>query len=171
MRKGVYAAILGIGLAGTAVLMRGMDTEDITEYAPVFGERHYFKTKTVRGEPFDMREFLKEEEPVVVNYWATWCEPCREETKELQKLYDDGKKVVGIACHDSDDAVKSFLATHPDITYTIVIADDNLIALYKLESFPTTDIVLESATGKPEIVRRISGGASYRQLLKLTKKN
>ncbi|MEM7403987.1 MAG: TlpA disulfide reductase family protein [Pseudomonadota bacterium] len=43
---------------------------------------------------------------VLVNFWATWCEPCREEMPLLQRLYDEfkgrGFEVVGLASDDRD---------------------------------------------------------------------
>jgi len=54
--------------------------------------------------------------PVVVNVWASWCGPCREEFPVLQKLSARyGKKVAffGLNSEDSDDAAKTFLGEEP----------------------------------------------------------
>jgi cytochrome c biogenesis protein CcmG, thiol:disulfide interchange protein DsbE len=54
--------------------------------------------------------------PTVVNVWASWCGPCREEFPVLQKLSARyGKKVAffGINSEDSDDAAKTFLGEEP----------------------------------------------------------
>ncbi len=50
---------------------------------------------------------------VVVNYWATWCAPCRKEMPELSQLHDerDDITVLGLAFEDTDDeAFETFLA-------------------------------------------------------------
>ncbi len=50
---------------------------------------------------------------VVVNYWATWCAPCRKEMPELSQLHDerDDITVLGLAFEDTDDeAFEMFLA-------------------------------------------------------------
>ncbi len=50
---------------------------------------------------------------VVVNYWATWCAPCRKEIPELSQLHDerDDVTVLGLAFEDTDDeAFETFLA-------------------------------------------------------------
>jgi len=54
--------------------------------------------------------------PVVVNAWASWCGPCREEFPALQKLSAQyGKKIafLGINFQDSDDAAETFLGEEP----------------------------------------------------------
>jgi thiol-disulfide isomerase/thioredoxin len=66
---------------------------------------------------------------VIVNFWATWCPPCREEIPELVKLqaaYKDQLQVVGVSEDEaSDDAVKAF--THKfGINYPIVKVSDEI---------------------------------------------
>ena len=50
---------------------------------------------------------------VLINYWATWCAPCRKEMPELSALHDerDDLTVLGLAFEDTDDnAFETFLA-------------------------------------------------------------
>ncbi len=88
---------------------------------------------------------------VVLNYWATWCVPCREEIPEFNRLHEEmaskGVEVVGIAMDDGGvDAVKPFLAKTP-MRYTVGIGTGSFDAL------PVT-IVFDRA-GKP--VQRFNG--------------
>lgn len=63
---------------------------------------------------------------LVVNFWASWCGPCREEMPELSHMHtqylDNNVMVLGIALDNMED-VKAFLESAP-VSYPIFIADD-----------------------------------------------
>ncbi|MGE0080557.1 MAG: TlpA family protein disulfide reductase [Thiohalomonadaceae bacterium] len=60
--------------------------------------------------------------PLIVNFWARWCAPCRTEIPELIQLQDDygaqGLNVVGIAIEDNPAAVREFLKAY-GVTYPV----------------------------------------------------
>ncbi len=68
---------------------------------------------------------------IVLNFWATWCPPCREEMPELSALHEAYKNknvvVLGIAV-DETDAVKEFMEQSP-VSYPIFIAKNESMAL------------------------------------------
>jgi peroxiredoxin len=96
---------------------------------------------------------------VLVNFWATWCAPCRKEIPDLVDLYDElqpkGLEIVGIAVdQEGAEVVKPFVEEQ-NINYPIVLDPDqstekHFEAMYGL---PTTYVV--NPEGK--IVRRILG--------------
>lgn len=62
---------------------------------------------------------------VVVNYWATWCAPCRKEIPDLAKMHDERKDVtvLGLAYEELDDAdFYAFLEDY-DVSYPILKVD------------------------------------------------
>jgi len=68
---------------------------------------------------------------IVLNFWATWCPPCREEIPELSQLQvkylQKNVTVVGIAV-DEIDSVKEFVKATP-INYPIVVDENSGMAL------------------------------------------
>ena len=70
---------------------------------------------------------------VVVNYWATWCVPCRSEIPEFNRIHDElgaqGVEVVGISMdEDGAAAVKPYLEKNP-MNYTIVLGSGSMDSL------------------------------------------
>jgi cytochrome c biogenesis protein CcmG, thiol:disulfide interchange protein DsbE len=64
-------------------------------------------------------------DPVLLNVWATWCPPCREEMPSLQVLHETygprGLRVIGVSVDSrgAESAIRSFTADH-GITFTIL---------------------------------------------------
>jgi thiol-disulfide isomerase/thioredoxin len=82
---------------------------------------------------------------VIVNYWATWCPPCREEIPQLEAFYNANRRdavVLGVNYEDNDPtSLKSFVDEHM-ITYPILQADvDRPTVFGRLYGLPTSFIV------------------------------
>jgi thiol-disulfide isomerase/thioredoxin len=82
---------------------------------------------------------------VLVNFWATWCPPCREEIPELlalKKEFKDRLEIVGIS--EDDDPSESVLkfARQKGMTYPIVMATPELIESYGgVPALPTSFLI------------------------------
>ena len=80
------------------------------------------------GQPKSLRDFLGQ--PLIINFWATWCAPCRREIPLLQQLRHaisaTGLQVVGIAV-DFRSAVADYLRRQP-IDYPLLIGEDQGLA-------------------------------------------
>jgi thiol-disulfide isomerase/thioredoxin len=65
---------------------------------------------------------------ILINFWATWCGPCREEMPMLMDLQskhaDKGLQIVGIALDDAN-AVKNFVQTY-GISYPILVGESDV---------------------------------------------
>jgi thiol:disulfide interchange protein DsbD len=108
---------------------------------------------TLEGAAFD-RSKLKGK-VVVVDFWATWCVPCREEIPAFNKLNDSLKDavIVGVSM-DEDGApiVRKFLQDHP-MKYAVALGAQSINDQLKIEQMPTT--VIYDRAGKP--VQRFEG--------------
>jgi thiol-disulfide isomerase/thioredoxin len=78
---------------------------------------------------------------VIVNFWATWCAPCREEMPVLDEYvtqHSEAVVVLGVAVNESAASVLGFLQETP-VRYPIVIDEQGVIgAVYHVVGYPTT---------------------------------
>lgn len=103
---------------------------------------------------------------ILLNFWATWCEPCRKEIPWLVELHEEYRKrglvVLGVSIDESVELVKPF-AEQLRVTYPILIGknrDDVTDAFGPLLGFPTSVLVTRGGA----ICRRHTGIASKAQL-------
>ena len=81
-----------------------------------------------------------EGKPLVINFWGSWCEPCKEELPAFQSTYDDYQdevEFVGINMKDDLDAARA-MADDFGLTYPLVIGETELETEFDLVGYPTT---------------------------------
>jgi cytochrome c biogenesis protein CcmG/thiol:disulfide interchange protein DsbE len=84
-------------------------------------------------------------EPALINFWASWCGPCREEAPELQRFQRSlhGARLVGVDYTDREDAGRNFVREH-GWSFPVLDDPDGIYgARYHLPGLPTT-VVLDS---------------------------
>lgn len=98
---------------------------------------------------------------VAVNFWATWCPPCRKELPSMQKTYlalkKSGFRIIGVNVGEDWDTVTSFLNNF-SLTYPIVLdTDSSAMQKWNIIGLPTTFIVDKEG----RIIYQIAGGRDW----------
>jgi thiol-disulfide isomerase/thioredoxin len=121
-----------------------------------------FSLKTAKGETIELQDF--QGKVVVINFWASWCPPCRAEIPGLQEVYrkyrPKGLEIVGISLDRDGWKAVSPLVRDMNIEYPVVLGDNDVANAYGgIRAIPTTIIV--DRDGK--IVDRVTGFLDRRQ--------
>lgn len=102
-----------------------------------------FKVTSLTGET-KSRSSLKGK-VVLLNFWATWCPPCKQEIPTIEKLHNEMKgqnfEVFAVSVGESPDTVKKFVAQQK-MTYPIYLDPQNLLSrTYASQGIPTTYLI------------------------------
>ncbi len=97
---------------------------DLTEAATVLPD---FVLSDLNGVPRPISDWSGQ--PILINFWATWCAPCRREMPLLQKLHEEsgnnGLQVIGVAIDHAPDV--SAFTMETGITYPILVGQEDAI--------------------------------------------
>lgn len=99
-----------------------------------------FKLKTLDGKEVSLSSFKGKK--VFLNFWATWCPPCRQEMPELEKLYQESKDsdliILTINLGEDNKTVKSFMDKNKYSFNVALDLDQNVAIKYNIVSIPTS---------------------------------
>lgn len=115
-----------------------------------------FTLHTVDGKSYRMSALKGR--PVIIDFWATWCAPCKSSMPHLSAIQsryrDRGLVVLGLSTDDDDAKAVRRFADRLGVTFSLATADDRVLdAFGPIRGLPTT--VYISRQG--EIVRRVTG--------------
>lgn len=100
-----------------------------------------FTLQTLDGKTASLSDYKGK--VVLVNFWASWCQPCREEMPAIEQAYetykDQGLVVLGVNLKEKTVPVQGFVDNYK-LTFPILMDTDNAVAidLYKVKPIPTS---------------------------------
>jgi cytochrome c biogenesis protein CcmG/thiol:disulfide interchange protein DsbE len=152
----VVIALLVLALLGYAVLA------DPTEPPEVGSPVPDFQLTALDGSPMNLGD--RQGSVVIVNFFASWCAPCRQEAAALEQTWleyqDRGVQFFGIAYKDADSKAQAFLNEF-DVTYPSAVERNNRTArAYGLTGVPETFVVDQQGL----LVRHFLGPITQTQL-------
>jgi peroxiredoxin len=117
-----------------------------------------FQLDTPEGKTITLSEFRGR--PVLLNFWATWCPPCRAEMPFLQELYEDedwqerGLVILAINISEQGEHVRGFMEEN-GLTFTALLdTQEDVTRQYAVGPIPTTFII-----NKDGIIKNVRVGA------------
>lgn len=121
-----------------SVLKKEAEGVELGETAP------NFKLETIGGgDPVELSKLKGN--VVLVNFWGTWCKPCKDEMPAIQKVYeqykDDGFEVVAINMGQSEVQIEPFMTTL-DINLPIALDKNNSVKdIYNVYRMPASFLI------------------------------
>ncbi len=102
-----------------------------------------FTLKTKSGKNLRLNDFRGK--VVMINFWATWCAPCRQELPHMEKLHQDFKDkgfvLLGVNI-DNDSAAAKKMAEEFKLTFPVLYDEKQQTSkLYKLKAMPSTFVI------------------------------
>jgi peroxiredoxin len=143
--KKVVASVLLLVLLAV-VIVQAMEPEEQQDNLPGLnvGEKAPdFELQTLSGESVKLSDFQGKK--VMLNFWATWCPPCKEEMPDMEQFHHEkGKDMIILAVNiDPQLNVKQFV-TKMGITFPILLDEkDKVNTLYQVLTIPTTYFIDE----------------------------
>ncbi|MBI3077481.1 MAG: TlpA family protein disulfide reductase [Deltaproteobacteria bacterium] len=158
--RGVVLAALAVtllwaawpsGVTGSTHLFKALGVEPIKPGTPAPA----FTLRTPEGQKLSLADYRGK--VVFLNFWATWCVPCRLEMPTMEKLHQTyqgrGLVVLAVDIQENPKKVKAFIS-ELKLTFPAVIdATGDVVEAYKIFAVPTT--ILISRQG--EMLGRVTG--------------
>jgi peroxiredoxin len=149
--RGYLEAVIDAGAATTAAFAPGDPAPDFTL---LLDDGRYVRLSDLQGQP------------VVLNFWATWCPPCRAEMPELVKAANAGEDVIVLAVAVKEDrtTVKNFAVEYKLNLPVALDRQGKLSDLYRVQGFPTTYFIDRDGNFTARVVGQMTPDVLAQQL-------
>ena len=113
-----------------------------------------FSLMTLTGEEMSLAK--NKGKILLIDFWATWCGPCRESIPHLVYLHktyrEQGLEVVGLSMDKGDPKAVDHFSKSLDIPYPIAIAPEEIARAYGVNGLPTTVLIDREGKIREKIV-------------------
>ena len=159
-----------LGAALFLGLIAGCSAGAVSTEASLKGSRAPdFELPDLNGQVVSLSDFRGK--PVFINFWASWCGPCRDEIPYIQEIFEDkewidrGLVILAINLGEDSSTVTEFMQAY-GLSFTVLLDSKLHVAQeYNIRPIPTTflidedgiiqDIKIGSFPGKAEIEQRM----------------
>lgn len=99
-----------------------------------------FKLKDLNGKEVSLKDFKGKK--VFLNFWASWCPPCKAEMPDIEKLYQETKDtdlvILAVDLGEDTPTVKNFISKNKYDFNVLLDSDQNVGRMYSITSIPTS---------------------------------
>ncbi|WP_068672647.1 redoxin domain-containing protein [Oceanobacillus sp. Castelsardo] len=161
--KKIIIAVIIVGMLGWAIYDFVINNEVSKEVGTAAGDiAPDFELITLDGETVKLSDYRGSK--VFVNFWATWCPPCRAEMPDMQEFYDtEDIQVLAVnltSTEKSVDDVQKFVDEF-GLTFPILKDDKGEIEqMYKINAYPTSYLIDSNG-----VIRKIALGAMNYEMM------
>lgn len=121
-----------------------------------------FKLKDLNGKDVSLSNLKGKR--VFLNFWASWCPPCRGEMPDIEKLYEETKDsdlvIIAINLGEDKDTARSFINKNNYKFNVLLDSDEDVAQKYSITSIPTSFFIDKNGT----IVAKKIGAMSYEEM-------
>jgi len=159
---------LGLLFAGCSNVSKPALGNNQTEGTQIGNTAPDFQLQSLTGQTFSLENLRGK--PVLINFWATWCPPCRGEMPYIQEIYEEwsgnGLVVMAINIGESSSTAEGFMQSN-GLSFTVLLdTRQNVAEMYNISGIPTTlfidkdgiiqDKVIGAFPNKTQIENRLS---------------
>lgn len=152
------------GMVFLFLTITGASANSIEEGLEIGDRAPDFELNTLEGETMQLSDFKGER--VMINFWATWCPPCRQEMPDIERFYQEYQPaILSVNLTDTEmntDQVERFRREF-ELTFPFLLDHEGKVAdLYRVQPIPMTYMI--DAEGVIQF--KMFGALSYEQMVK-----
>lgn len=140
--KLVISVLIGIAILALVVLNANKQVEQNISTGVTVGKKApEFTLNTLDGQA---KTIGKQRTVTVINFWATWCPPCREEMPELNQFYQGHKQDIdfyAINIQESPAKVNDYIHTNQLVFPVLLDRDGGIAKIFQINAIPTTVVI------------------------------